>query len=157
MSASCPDAQVHTDEREPNAAAGPYQPLRILIAEDNAVNQKLLLRILQNLGHTGEVAETGRQAVRLAKKNRYDAIFMDIQMPELDGIEAAKEIILSFGNKPRPSIVAMTANVLKEEKERCLAAGMDGFIAKPLKINKLREQLAHLAAKDPVRLRETSP
>ncbi len=111
-------------------------PLKILIAEDNGINQKIILRILQKMGYHADVAENGRVAIDHLKEHDYDLIFMDMQMPEMDGVTATKEIIRIWGKK-RPKIIAMTANILPEDKRRCLNAGMDGFIGKPIVLKDL--------------------
>ncbi|WP_058301382.1 response regulator [Gorillibacterium timonense] len=140
--------QPVANEEEPAPSSGPGRSLRILVAEDNLVNQKLMLRILECMGHDVEIAETGKQTVQMALSREYDVLFMDIQMPEMDGIEATKEIVKQLPKGRRPKIIAMTANVLKEEKERCLAAGMEGFMGKPVKGNQIRQMLDSAAATD---------
>ncbi|WJH35261.1 response regulator [Paenibacillus sp. CC-CFT747] len=117
------------------------RPLHILVCEDNATNQKLLTRILESLGHEAEVAPDGKSAVELALKKSFDLVLMDIQMPEMDGKEAARQIIAKLPASRRPVIIAMTANVLKEEKDKCLSIGMDDFIGKPIKIDQFRQKL----------------
>lgn len=109
-------------------------PLKVLIAEDNPVNRKLLTSLLSKNHIFPDSAENGLEAFELAKKNEYDLIFMDIQMPIMDGITATKKIIEFHKNK-RPKIVAVTANVLQEDRDRCFEAGMDDFMAKPINNN----------------------
>lgn len=134
------EQQTAEPEPQPVEPKG-TEPRRILVAEDNPVNQKLMRRILESLGHTVDLAETGKETVDMAVAQPYDYIFMDIQMPEMDGIEATREIVRQLPGGKRPKIVAMTANVLKEEKERCLSAGMDGFMGKPVKTSQIRQLL----------------
>lgn len=110
--------------------------IRILVAEDNLVNQKLLISLLDKNGFKADVANNGKEAVDICSQNTYDLIFMDMQMPILNGIEASKEIIKMSPGKP-PKIVAVTANVLQEDKEACFEAGMDDFITKPVSNNML--------------------
>lgn len=110
-------------------------PLRILLAEDNPVNQKLALRVLGKLGYRADVAFTGKQAVELFAKTNYDLILMDIQMPEMDGIEATQQIRMS--SRSQPMIVAMTANAMQGDREQCIRAGMDDYVSKPINLEKL--------------------
>jgi signal transduction histidine kinase/CheY-like chemotaxis protein len=110
---------------------GARHPLRILLAEDNPVNQKLALRLLDRMGYRAEVVENGEEAVAAVEGSTYDVILMDIQMPELDGLEATRRIRRRWpGGTPR--IVAMTANAMDGDREACLAAGMDDYISKPI-------------------------
>ena len=112
-------------------------PLKILVAEDNAINQKLILRLFEMLGYTIQIAANGFEVIDALNRMEIDIVFMDIQMPEMDGIEATHQIISQWGNQ-KPLIVAMTANALKTDREKCLAAGMDDYISKPLTINQVR-------------------
>jgi PAS domain S-box-containing protein len=107
-------------------------PLSILVAEDSAINQKLAVGILAKLGYASDVAANGAEALELARLKHYDLIFMDLQMPEMDGLEATRRIVAETPPPDRPRIVAMTANALAGDRERCLAAGMDDYIAKPI-------------------------
>ncbi len=118
----------------------PPRALRILIAEDNVLNQKLALGLLAKLGYEAEVVETGADAVRALDREDYDVVLMDVQMPELDGLEATRRI---RRRRPQggPSIVAMTANALQEDRDACLAAGMDEYLAKPIRIDQLAKAL----------------
>ncbi len=119
-------------------------PLDILIAEDNAINQKLAVRVLNKLGYEPKLANNGKEAVDMMHVYPYNLILMDMQMPEMDGLEATKTIRMQETIK-QPSIVAMTANVLPEDKERCAEAGMNGFISKPFKLEELRDLLKAVA------------
>ena len=107
-------------------------PLKILVAEDSVINQKLAVGILAKLGYAGDVAGNGREAVELVRLNHYDLVLMDLQMPELDGLEATRRIVAELPAQSRPRIVAMTANALAGDRERCIEAGMDDYIAKPI-------------------------
>ena len=112
--------------------------LRVLLAEDNAVNQKLAVRLLEKRGHTVFIAETGRAALGALETESFDLIMMDVQMPEMDGIEATEAIREheKTTGKHIP-IIAMTANAMMGDKERCLAAGMDAYVSKPIQIKEL--------------------
>jgi CheY-like chemotaxis protein len=119
---------------EPPAAA-PVRPLRILLAEDNQVNQRLAVGLLEKYGHHVVVAEDGDDAVRFYRDGEFDLILMDVQMPRCDGLEATRRIReLESGTAAHVPIVAMTAHALVGDRDRCLAAGMDDFISKPIRI-----------------------
>ncbi len=120
---------------DPGMAAS--HPRRILLAEDNLVNQKLALRLLGRMGYEADVVANGREAVEAVDRQRYDVVLMDIQMPELDGLEATRRIIQQTDAVRRPWIVAMTANALAGDRERCLEAGMNGYISKPIRVEEL--------------------
>ena len=108
-------------------------PLQILIAEDNAVNRKLAVRLLERRGHSLTLASTGREALAAFEKASFDLILMDVQMPDMDGLEATEEIRAQEKQTgSHTPIVALTAHALKGDRERCVAAGMDGYINKPI-------------------------
>lgn len=113
---------------------------KLLIAEDNLINQKVALGILKNIGYFATIAANGKEAVKLCDENEYDLIFMDCQMPEMDGYLATEEIRKGKINKNTP-IVAMTANAMKGDRDKCIACGMDDYIAKPIKPEILSEML----------------
>ena len=117
-------------------------PLRILLAEDNVVNQKLALRLLQQMGYRADLASNGIEAVESTGRQRYDVVLMDVQMPEMDGLEAARRIVARWPAEERPRIVAMTANAMQGDREACLAAGMDDYVTKPIRVEQLVEALA---------------
>ena len=124
-------------------------PLRILLAEDNAVNQKLALRLLSNMGYTADVAPDGQRAVDAVEAGVYDVVLMDVQMPELDGLEATRRIRSRWPDR-HLQIIAMTANAMAGDRDACLAAGMNDYISKPINPTVLAEALARapsLAAK----------
>ncbi len=112
-------------------------PLKILLAEDNVINQKVAVRLVQKIGYQIDVANNGAEAIKSLGEIPYDVILMDIQMPVMDGIEATQEICKKWKKEDRPVIIAMTANVLKGNREMCMDAGMDDFISKPVKLNDL--------------------
>jgi len=114
---------------------------RILIAEDNPANQKLLQLLLRNLGYASECAVNGQEAVEMHERTPFDIILMDLQMPVLDGLAATREIRRKELSSPamRPvSVVALTANAMSGDRERCLAAGMNDYLAKPIRLDDLR-------------------
>ena len=116
-------------------------PLRILLAEDNVVNQKLATRLLERMGYRIDVASNGLEAVESVARQRYDVVLMDIQMPELDGLEATRRIIASCSTGDRPTIIAMTANAMDGDRAMCLAAGMDDYVSKPIRVGELADAL----------------
>jgi len=129
----------------PAAAAKPVldagmaarHPLRILLAEDNVVNQKLALRLLQQMGYRADLASNGIEAIECVARQTYDVVLMDVQMPEMDGLDAAREINRRWPDGARPRIVAMTANAMQGDREDCLAAGMDDYLTKPIRVDQL--------------------
>ena len=121
-------------------------PLKILLAEDNAINQKLALRILSKMGYKADVAANGLEALDAVKRQSYDLVFMDVQMPEMDGLEATREIV-KRRPEDRPRIIAMTANAMEGDKERCLNAGMDDYTVKPIRLDKLQKTIVKWGTK----------
>ncbi|MFT4930055.1 MAG: signal transduction histidine kinase/CheY-like chemotaxis protein, partial [Phenylobacterium sp.] len=115
-------------------------PLRILIAEDNKINQQLALKLLAYLGYAADVANDGQEAIDALHQQAYDVILMDMQMPVLDGVNATKQIV-SLWPDERPTIIAMTANILPQDRAKCMDAGMDDFVAKPVEIDLLVDAL----------------
>jgi GAF domain-containing protein/CheY-like chemotaxis protein len=128
-----------------DAGMAAQHPLRILLAEDNVVNQKLALRFLQQMGYRADVASNGIEAVASVERQTYDVVLMDVQMPEMDGLEATRRIRARNGNRPR--IVAMTANATQRDRELCLAAGMDDYLTKPIRVERLVEALRGVPAR----------
>ena len=116
-------------------------PLRIMVAEDNGINQRLALLMLERMGYRADVAGNGREAVEALQRQRYDVILMDIQMPEMDGVAATQHIRKTLPRTQQPVIVAVTANALAGDRERYLAAGMDDYISKPFETLDLIEML----------------
>ncbi|MCB1032835.1 MAG: response regulator, partial [Acidobacteria bacterium] len=116
-------------------------PLRILVADDDFTNRKVAALILRSLGYAADVVDDGAKAVAAVREVRYDVLFMDLRMPDMDGLEATRRILEACGDGGRPRIIAMTASALGEDRQRCLAAGMDDFISKPVLPDVVRETL----------------
>lgn len=112
-------------------------PLRILVAEDNKVNQQLALQLLQRLGYRAEVVSNGLEVIEALSLQFYDVVFMDVQMPEMDGLEATRRICAQWPPASRPRIIAMTANAMQGDREMCLEAGMDDYVSKPIRVDEL--------------------
>jgi len=130
-----PTRRAARNELDPEMAA--RHPLRILLAEDNVVNQKVALRILGQMGYRADVAANGLEAIEAVERQTYDVVLMDVQMPELDGFEASREINRRWPGEHRPRLVAMTANAMEGDRELCTAAGMDDYVAKPIRVEEL--------------------
>jgi CheY-like chemotaxis protein len=124
-------------------------PLRILVAEDNIINQELILQILGNLGYDPDCVENGALAVEAMERSGYDMILMDVQMPEMDGLEATRRIRREQGAEP--VIVALTANAMRGDREECIEAGMDDYISKPVRLDELMRLLKKWAGQPRVR------
>jgi len=116
-------------------------PLRLLLADDNPINQKVGLSVLNKLGYQADLAGNGLEVLRALEQKTYDVLFLDVQMPELDGLEAARQICQRWPGDKRPRIVAMTGNALVGDREKCLQAGMDDYISKPVRVGELQAAL----------------
>jgi PAS domain S-box-containing protein len=137
-------AAADVDEAAPDRARRARSTLRILLAEDNAVNQRVALRLLEQLGYHADVVSNGLEALEALERQSYDAVLMDVQMPELDGLDASRRIHERWGADERPRIIAMTANALPEDREACFAAGMDDYVAKPIRMPELADALGRV-------------
>ena len=133
-------AQVHSTS-EFDHTLGQRRPLRIILAEDNAVNQKVASKMLERMGYRADVAANGIEVLEALRRQPYDVVLLDVQMPEMDGFEAARRIRAARGTDDRPRIVGMTALAMQGDRERCLAAGMDDYISKPVKPSELQHAL----------------
>src|SRR6185436_7559912 len=122
-------------------------PLRILLAEDNVVNQKLALRILQQMGYRADLASNGLEAVESVERQVYDVVLMDVQMPEMDGLDATRAICARRAAHERPRIIAMTANAMQGDRDMCVQAGMDDYLTKPIRVERLIEALGAIRAR----------
>ncbi len=121
---------------------GSKHPLKILLAEDNLINQKVALGILKRLGYSSDVVANGLEALDALTRQPYDVILMDVNMPEMDGVEATKHIMARWDEEKRPYIIAMTANAMMGDREAYLASGMDDYVSKPVKVKELMTALA---------------
>jgi signal transduction histidine kinase/CheY-like chemotaxis protein/HPt (histidine-containing phosphotransfer) domain-containing protein len=143
--------------RQPfDARMGERLPLRILLAEDNATNQQVALSFLERLGYRADVAANGLEVLSSLRRQPYDVVLMDVQMPEMDGLEATRYIRqmspaeFALGNQPR--IIAMTANAMQEDREACLAAGMEDYIGKPVRVRELVAALSRCRSRESAEL-----
>ncbi len=121
-------------------------PLRVLLAEDNLVNQKVAVRMLERLGYRADVAGNGLEVLEAMERQTYDVVFMDVQMPEMDGLEATRLLRQQTPADRQPYVIAMTANALDGDREECLSAGMNDYISKPVRVDELIQALERLKA-----------
>ncbi len=137
--------------RDPTLDLAGEMPLRILVAEDNPINQKVIVGMLRTLGYVADMVGNGVEVIEALEASAYDVVLMDIEMPELDGCEATARIIERWPREQRPHIIAVTAGVLESERDRCRDAGMDDYLAKPVQrsqlANALRTSAEAVAAK----------
>jgi CheY-like chemotaxis protein len=123
--------------RQFDSEIGRNHPLRILLAEDNEVNQKVALRFLEKIGYRADVVFNGLEVLEALKRQLYDVILMDVQMPEMDGEQTTHEIRTRWRIIQQPRIIAMTANAMQGDREHYLSIGMDDYLAKPVRIKEL--------------------
>jgi CheY-like chemotaxis protein/HPt (histidine-containing phosphotransfer) domain-containing protein len=128
-----------TDNLSPKIDPGmaKHLPLRILLAEDNVVNQQVGLHLLQRMGYRADVASNGLEVLEALRRQSYDIVLMDVQMPEMDGLTATRHLVKERSRQERPWIIAMTANAMQGDRELCLEAGMDDYISKPIRVEEL--------------------
>ncbi|MGA7161258.1 MAG: PAS domain S-box protein [Bacteroidota bacterium] len=138
-----PQKQILSNEvsKKIDSSLGERFPLKILVAEDNAINQKLTLRVLRQMGYKADLAENGLVVLKALHSSRYDILFMDVHMPELDGLDTTRRIMQEFQRESRPRIIAMTADAMQGDKEKCLEAGMDDYISKPINLSAVQASL----------------
>jgi CheY-like chemotaxis protein len=122
-------------------APAPLIGLKILVADDNSLNQNMLRRQIGKLGHTVDVVSNGREAVSAVEQQPYDALLMDVLMPEMDGLQAAGEICRRWTRNARPRLIALTAMAGPGDEERCMKAGFDDYLSKPVHLDELAEAL----------------
>jgi PAS domain S-box-containing protein len=130
---------VDSDRFDPSM--GKRHPLRILLADDHMVNQKVAIQILARMGYRADVAGNGLEVLEALRRQPYDVVLMDVQMPEMDGLAATQQIRQEWPPERRPRIVAMTANAMQGDRDECMAVGMDDYISKPIRVQKLAEAL----------------
>ena len=135
-----------------DAEMGKRLPLRILLVEDNAINQKLALRLLGRMGYRADVAGNGLEAIEALQRQPYDVVLMDVQMPEMDGLEATRCIrrlsLEELAASEQPRIIAMTASAMKEDRDACQSAGMDDYVSKPVRVGELVRALSRCRPSD---------
>ncbi|GGA50285.1 hypothetical protein GCM10010917_39380 [Paenibacillus physcomitrellae] len=142
-------AHFPASQPEEGSAGGAWQTamnmekrsLSILVAEDNEINQKVIRKMLEKQGHSVEVVDNGHKVITAVKQRAFDMIFMDVLMPEMDGLEAARILNRDYPKEQRPVIIAVTANALPDDREKCLAAGMDDYMSKPLKSQAIADMI----------------
>jgi CheY-like chemotaxis protein len=149
--ALAPAAENASSARPADAATAATNGLTILVAEDNAVNRKLIALMLEAQGHTCTFAEDGEKAVALAAQGGFDVVLMDVQMPVIDGMEATRRIRALGTAVARVPVIAVTANAMSGDREKYLAAGMDGYVSKPITIAALAEALETATSRAPRR------
>jgi signal transduction histidine kinase/DNA-binding response OmpR family regulator/HPt (histidine-containing phosphotransfer) domain-containing protein len=125
-----------------DSAMGERIPLRILLAEDHVTNRKLALLMLERLGYRADVAANGLEVLSALERQHYDVVLMDMQMPEMDGLDATRRIVQQWPKESRPRIIAMTANATKEDYQVCMEAGMDDYVVKPIRVKELTDALS---------------
>jgi CheY-like chemotaxis protein len=147
---SRPGGAAVAQVREEDRPIAEEIPLNVLVAEDNAVNQKVALRFLERMGYRADAVANGLEAVNAFKTRNYDLVLMDLQMPEMDGLEASRRIRRDLPSERQPKIIALTANAMQGDREICLDAGMDDYIPKPVKMHEIVAAIRRQFAKGKV-------
>ena len=135
------EVTLNRDQPGAENQQGSERKTRILVAEDNPVNQKVVVKQLMSLGYQAEVVNNGQEAVDRLKEHEYDVVLMDCQMPIMDGYRATQEIRSFEGERKRTTIIAITANAMPEDRQRCMDAGMDDYMSKPASREDLRKKV----------------
>jgi signal transduction histidine kinase/HPt (histidine-containing phosphotransfer) domain-containing protein len=164
LSALCRVLSVQVP-REKRAAGAPTldrdlgrrMPLRVLLADDNPINQKVGLSVLHKLGYRADIANNGTEVLKALEQKVYDILFLDVQMPEMDGLEATRQIHERWPPDKRPRIIAMTGNALVGDREKCLQAGMDDYISKPVRVGELQAAIERWGPTKPRRIEPAYP
>jgi signal transduction histidine kinase/DNA-binding NarL/FixJ family response regulator len=144
-----PPVSEHRQQATSERALAQQLPLRILLVEDNLVNLKVALRMLNRIGYRADVAASGLEAIQAFERQDYDLVLMDLQMPEMDGLEATRRIRQRWPRPGGPRIIAMTANAMRGDRELCLAAGMDDYVSKPVKLPALEAAIQRSGGASP--------
>ncbi|MEM7038701.1 MAG: response regulator, partial [Bacteroidota bacterium] len=137
QAAATPEAELLKE----GTMLGESLPMNILVADDDEINQMVAMRRFANLGFQPDFADNGLEVVEMCEATTYDVVFMDVNMPEMDGLEATRKLHEKFSNGKRPVIIAMTANAMEGDRESCLQAGMDDYMSKPFRVDELEEML----------------
>jgi CheY-like chemotaxis protein len=135
------DVRIAETQETPMQKCRSQTTIRILLAEDNMVNQKVSMMLLEKLGYTVDTATDGYEVLDAMQHTSYDVILMDIQMPEMNGIEATQHIRKTLPPEKQPYIIALTAHAMDGDRQGCIAAGMDDYLGKPIDIEELRQKL----------------
>ncbi len=146
-------ALVEEEAERPNTTASVSEidstlaeriPLKILLAEDNAVNQKLAIKLLERMGYTADLVTNGIEVLESLKRESYDLILMDVQMPDMDGLEATRKIRAEFSKEKQPYIIGVTANAMQGDREMCIEAGMNDYVSKPIQVKDMRRAIEQI-------------
>jgi len=142
--------------RASNSKLAETHPLKILVAEDNTVNQKVVQQLLAHLGYRADVVANGVEVLDALERQSYDVVLMDVQMPEMDGLEATRRVRARYG-AVGPRVIAMTANDMPGDREKCLTAGMDAYVSKPVELEDIRAVLIAVTGASRIETEDASP
>jgi CheY-like chemotaxis protein len=140
-------APAQMESQSPTATSAGVIPMNVLFAEDNIVSQQVALRMLRKLGIGADVAGNGLEVLQALERRRYDVVFMDVQMPDMDGVEATRRIYERWPAEERPVIIAMTANAIQGDREKYLEAGMDDYVSKPVRMKDIQAVLNRVSGR----------